>query len=113
MMYLVTPMQRHLNLQRLDFVEEFVEMTPRELPLKRFCGLLVVLLKSKEAISDFSGGVKVVGSENLSVNHREIDFDLVQPTGMDRCVKRNNVIVHWSHEPAVAGLTPMGGTVVR
>ena len=101
-----------MNLQSLDFFEKLVEVTARELPLERTGGLLVMLLKSKEAMGDFSGGFKVVGCEDLSLNHREIDFYLVQPTGMDRRVKRNNVRP-LGHEPAVAALAPMGGAVVH
>ena len=101
-----------MNLQSLDFFEKLVEVTARELPLERTGGLLVMLLKSMEAMGDFSGGFKVVGCEDLSLNHREIDFYLVQPTGMDRRVKRNNV-GPLGHQPAVAALAPMGGAVVH
>src|SRR5437870_2584043 len=34
-----------------------------------------------ETLSQFGKGTKVVGSKGLALQHREVDFDLIQPTG--------------------------------
>ena len=41
-------------------------------------------LKSKQALFEFLQRREVVGSEDLSLNDREIDFDLVEPASVDR-----------------------------
>lgn len=48
-------------------------------------------LEGKEALFEFGQRSEVVGRENLSLHDREIDFDLVEPTGMDRSVDQDRV----------------------
>ena len=55
-------------------------------PVEWRCRLLVMGLKGKQALFEFLQRREVVGSEDLSLNDREIDFDLVEPTGVDRCM---------------------------
>ena len=48
-------------------------------------------LKGKQALLEFLQRRKIVGRENLSLNDREIDFDLVEPTGVNRCMNEDYV----------------------
>ena len=48
-------------------------------------------LKGEKALFKLSEGREIVGREDLSLNDREIDFDLVQPTGVDRSVDEEGV----------------------
>ena len=68
-------------------------------------------LEGEEAIFDFGERVEVVGSEDLSSNDREIDFDLAEPTRVDGSVDQDDGGP--SGAQALAGLlTAMGGAIV-
>ena len=54
-----------------------------EFPLERLGDVFVALLKLENPFRQMSEGKEVVGREDLSLENGEIDFDLVQPTGMD------------------------------
>ena len=46
-------------------------------------------LKGEQALLEFLQRGKVVGCENLPLNDREIDFDLVEPARVDRCMNED------------------------
>ena len=48
-------------------------------------------LESKKARLELSQRIEVIGRENFSLNYRKVDLDLVEPTGMDRCVNKDGV----------------------
>ena len=48
------------------------------------CGGLPIVLKFEEAFGDSVETGKVVGGQNLALDDGEVDFDLIEPTGMDR-----------------------------
>ena len=52
--------------------------------------MLVVVLKTKQSV--FKGGqrMEIVGSKYFSLNDRKIDFDLIQPAGMNRRMNQND-----------------------
>jgi len=71
-----------------------------------------VALEGKEMLFEIGQRGKIVRREDFSLNDREIDFDLVEPTGVDRSVDEDGI------RPLVAEtlsglLAPMGGTVVH
>jgi hypothetical protein len=69
------------------------------------------ILETEETIFDFSERAEVVGGEDHSLNDREIDFDLVEPTGVDRSVDQDDGGP--SCAQAFTGLlTAMGGAIV-
>ena len=69
-------------------------------------------LKGKQALFEFLQRREVVGREDLSLNDREIDFDLIEPTGVDRSVDEDSVGPFVAE--AVGGLLPsMSGAVVH
>jgi len=71
--------------------EEPGEVMAGELPGKRFGNLLVTLLEGQEA---FSQGLKVgevIRSEDLTLNYREVDLDLVKPGSMSRKMDESQI----------------------
>src|SRR5215208_489535 len=62
--------------------EEPVEITAGELPGERLGDSLVAFLKGDEAFAQNLEIRQVVRSEDLALNHREVDLDLVEPGGM-------------------------------
>jgi len=71
-----------------------------------------VALEGKETLFEIGQRRKIVRREDFSLDDREIDFDLVEPTGVDRSVDEDGI------RPFVAqtfyGLVAaMGGTVVH
>jgi hypothetical protein len=64
--------------------EEFGEVLTGELPFEGTSGGLPVVLKVQEALGDGVEIGKIIGCEDLPLDDGEVDFDLVEPTGMDR-----------------------------
>ena len=72
----------------------------------------VVGLESQQPLFELGQRTEVVGGENFSLNDRQVDLDLVEPTGMDRGVDQNGV-GPLGAEP-VGGLLPaMSRTIVH
>ena len=66
-----------------DFGEESSQIFASEGPLKGRGGFLVPPLKSQQALFKFVEGVEVIGCEYFPLNNGEIDFNLIEPAGMD------------------------------
>ena len=62
--------------------EQAVEVVSGELPFERLRDLLVVASECEQPF--FGGGevAEVVGLEQLALDDREVDLDLVEPTGV-------------------------------
>ena len=74
--------------------------------------MFVVGLESQQPLFELGQRTEVVGGENFSLNDRQVDLDLVEPTGMDRGVDQNGV-GPLGAEP-VGGLLPaMSRTIVH
>ena len=67
------------------------EILAGELPLKWAGDLLVVGFEAGETLLDFVERVKVIRGKNLALGDREIDLNLVEPTGMVRRVNHPGV----------------------
>ena len=63
--------------------KEFGEVLTGELPFEGPRSGLPVILKIQKTFGDGIEIGKVVGCQNLPLDNREVDFDLVEPTGMD------------------------------
>jgi len=50
--------------------------------------MFVVGLESQPPLLELARRTEVVGGENFSLNDRQVDLDLVEPTGMDRGMTR-------------------------
>ena len=81
-------------------------------PLEGRCCPLIVALEGKETLLQFGQGGEIVGREDLALNDGEVDFDLVEPTGVDRSVDENGI---GPFVPQTLGsfLAPMSGAVVH
>jgi hypothetical protein len=55
-----------------------------ELPFEGMRGGFPIILKIQEAFGDGVEIRKIIGCEDLALDNGEVDFDLVEPTGMDR-----------------------------
>jgi hypothetical protein len=66
----------------LDAGEQVVEVGAGELPVERRAGGLPVVLEGDDAVGDGVEVVEVVGGQDLALDDREVDLDLVEP----RCV---------------------------
>ncbi len=66
-----------------------MEIVAGEGPVEGRCRALVMGLKSEQALFEFLQRGEVVWREDLSLNDREIDFDLVEPASVDRCMNEN------------------------
>jgi len=64
--------------------EEFVEVLAGELPFEGLSRGCPVVLKLQEALSDSVEVGKIIRGQDLPLDDREVDFDLVEPTGMNR-----------------------------
>ena len=66
-----------------------MEIVAGEGPFEGRCRPLVMRLKGKQALLEFLQRIEVVGREDLSLNDREIDLDLVEPASVDRCMNED------------------------
>ena len=95
-----------------DLGQKRVEIAAGEGPLEGRCRPLIVDLEGEEALFEFGQRGEVVGREDLSLNDREIDLDLVEPTGVDGSVDEDRVGPFGAE--AVDGLlASMSGAVVH
>ena len=74
----------------VEALQQHLEITPRELPLERFGNCLIMFLEAKEALFYFFEGTEVIWRESFALDDREVDLNLVQPTGMNGCVDRDD-----------------------
>ena len=69
-------------------------------------------LEGKETLFKFGQRREVVGREDLPLHDREIDFDLIEPTGVDRSVDEDRV-GPFGAEAVDSFLATMSGAVVH
>src|SRR5438552_9846245 len=95
-----------------EFCEEAGEISAREGPLEELGRVDVTVLKAAQAILDGRERWEVVGREDFALDDREVDLDLVQPTGVDGRVHEHN-LGSLGLEPHDGALTTMGRGVVH
>jgi len=71
-----------------------------------------VAREGQEALFKFDQRREIVGREDLSLNDREIDFDLIEPTGVDRSVDEDG-IGPFVAQTVYGFLAAMSGAVVH
>ena len=99
---------------RLDheFFDEPCEVVSRESPLEGRGHVFVVLLEAQQSILDLLDAGEVIGSKCFALDDGEVDFDLVEPTGVHGAMYGDQVgkgIRQASH----AGLPAMRGAVIQ
>ena len=67
-----------------EFLHKRGQIRPCEFPVKRFSNRFISALKSQQTIFHSIKRVEMIGCEDLALNDREVNFDLVEPTGMNR-----------------------------
>ncbi len=83
-----------------------------EFPLEGLGDLFVVFLKADDSLRQIGKGKEVIGREYFSLEDGEIDFDLVQPTGMDGEMD-NNDLRPLALKSIDRGQPPVRGSVVK
>src|SRR5207344_2518072 len=72
-----------MGLRGFQLFEQGRQVLPGKFPLEGCGNAFVVALESVETLSQFSQGTKIIGCEGLALQHGKVDFDLIQPTGVD------------------------------
>src|ERR1017187_7524412 len=67
--------------------------------------------KSPECMGDLVQGFEVVGRQHLTLNDREVDFDLIEPTAVNRSMDQLKAGIPLL-ESLNTGRPSMGGTIV-
>jgi hypothetical protein len=92
--------------------EEPVEIMAGELPGKGLCDSLVTLLEGKKSFGQDIEVGEVIWSDDLALNHREVNLDLVEPGSVSRKVDEAQV-GPFSLKALHRSLTPMRRAVVH
>ena len=90
---------------RFELGDERMKVPTREGPLEWLGGLLVAILESHQNPLKFCQIGKVGWSEELAFDDGEIDLNLVEPTGVDRCMDQDGVAPFGSKADDGAGTT--------
>lgn len=96
----------------MDLLHQFGEVTAGEFPLEGGCDALVVVLKLKDTIFYLLQGREVVGSEDLPLDYGEVNFDLVEPTRVNRTMHKDDV-GEGSFEASNGLLSAVRGAIVH
>ena len=67
-----------------EFFEPIIEIAAGETPFERLGDLFIMALELSEAFCDGCKGWEVVRCKDLLLQDGEVNFDLVEPTGMHR-----------------------------
>src|SRR5208283_5895875 len=75
----------------LEAFEQRGELGAGEVPLERFGDLVVAALELAERVGESGGVLEVVGVEDLALDDRVVDLDLVEPAAVDGGVDEDQV----------------------
>lgn len=89
-----------------------MEIAAGKSPLEGRSGLLIAGLEGEETLFQFGQRGEVIGGEHLSLHDGEVDFDLIEPTGVNGGVDENSV-GPLGAETINGFLSPVGGAVVH
>ena len=95
----------------LELDKKNVQVPAGEGPLERFGAALITDLESDQAAFEAGKIGKIAWRERLALNDGEVDFDLVEPTGMDRRVDQDEIWPFGS-QSSRGPLAAMGRAVV-
>ena len=87
---------------RVEFLEEGRQVVAGEGPFERLADSREVALEVAEAVGELRGAGEVVGRQDLALHDREVDLDLVEPSGMARGMDEL--------QPGVPCLRPLDGS---
>src|SRR5437773_5790062 len=95
----------------VEAVEWLGEVLAGEAPVERLRDLVVAVLELVECAGEGGGVVEVVGVEQLALDDRVVDLDLVEPAGVDGQVDEDQV-APTALEPLDRALAAVVGAVV-
>src|SRR5271166_5836905 len=109
---LVDRYRRHKLALGLQLLQERLQRNAVEFPFER-TGLLVaqLLVKPKSLLNLFETG-EVIRGQDFSLNDREVDLHLIQPTRMNRRMDQESLTVSLT-QPPNRRLTAVRGTVIH
>src|SRR5215813_14591811 len=96
----------------LDLGEQCGQFGTVKLPLKRCWVLIRQLFIQGEAKPECFQVGKVIGGQDLALDDREVDFDLIEPTGVDWCMDQNDTRIDLP-QPLLRGGPAMRRAVVH
>jgi len=96
----------------VDPLHQGREVLAFEHPLEGNGDLLVAILEAKQAVFEFAERREIIRCQDLPLDDGEVNFNLIQPTGMDRRVNRDQG-GPLGAEPIAGLLAAMAGTVVH
>lgn len=96
----------------MDLSHHGLEVITGEFPFEWRSDVFIVLLEAEESILDVLKRAEVVGCECLAFNDGEVNFDLIEPTGVDRSV-HGEEIGKGCFEAPNTWLAAMRGAVVH
>jgi hypothetical protein len=108
---MVTYSRRGLSGSTTEFGEQSGEIAAGEGPLERLCRVDVVVLEAKKPFADGAERSEVVRREDLALDDREIDFDLIEPAGVNGGVHEDE-LRPLGLEPCDGAVAPMRRGVV-
>ena len=74
----------------IELGKERVQVTTREGPLEWFGGPLVASLEGHHVPLQIGKALEVARGKQLALNDREVDLDLIEPTGVNRRMNQND-----------------------
>jgi len=74
-------------------------MLTSELPFEGTGSRFPVVLKIEEALGESVEIGKVIGREHLALDNREVDFDLIEPTGVNGGMHKREATIAVSKTP--------------
>src|SRR4029450_1449191 len=96
----------------LDLCDQCGQFGTVKLPLKRYWSLIRKLFIQGEAEPYRFQVGKVLGGQDLALDDGEVDFDLIEPTGVDRCMDQNDTRIDLA-QPLLRGFTTMRRAVIH
>jgi len=72
-----------------EFDKKTIEVAASVGPLEGFGRLLIAQLELEERCFEFIERNEIAGGEKFALDDREVDFDLVEPAGVDRCMDKD------------------------
>ncbi len=96
----------------VQFYHQLIEILAGEIPPERLCYCFIVVLELENPGLKLHQRFRIRRREDLSLKDRKVDFDLVEPAGMNGCVHRDYGLP-FLRKPINTGLTPVRRTVVH
>src|SRR6266568_4559574 len=92
--------------------EQLLQVSASEFPFEGFGCLHIQFLEFQQPLADLLQRAKIIGGEDLPLDYREVDFDLVEPTGMNGQMHQVDVVIG-ALQSFHGGGSAMGGSIIH